>query len=510
VRRDAYIENDSGGFSVVSGSAVDRIIEDQRQNDEQFVRAHEALLLLLVGDDSLPVRIVVDEPLREDEKREWLARIRWRLNVLDGRVLVMGGFDPDVLGWWRDEHAPDEDGRGVAVAQVAPGTWDLDVYTYVGSMNGNTLLEQGPAPVGTWFRRDHPDRAFPLWLAHILDYGGAEDPGYEDQWRHSKESVADGTLVIDANTRGFVGLLFHFHKRPADEELDPYPDAGWFDSEAGARMPERCPLGIATTVEDPNLVSLAQKLWGTEPRQQESPSPFIKGDHVDIAATWAEAPKALSEGPVLLPLERFAHAWAAVALVTEGTPYAEVRVSNAQGWQPPESEWLHIDRTDNEVVISSPENFAGWGAWSHMSALSRALSGVPDGASIDLMTSHSEIDEDQPNDGRLRLAGRVSGGQWAIERATPELPAAEWRAAFEFIGDLFERQRINTPLPGQRVALTNSYEEWADFLGEDCITRDESGANVKDSDARTLVLIAQPVYRARFFKYWMSGLLDAD
>ena len=73
VRRDAYIENDSDGFSVVSGTAVDRI-EDGRQDDEQFVRAGHALLLLLVGDDSLPVRIVVDEPLSAEEEREWLAR----------------------------------------------------------------------------------------------------------------------------------------------------------------------------------------------------------------------------------------------------------------------------------------------------------------------------------------------------------------------------------------------------------------------------------------------------
>ena len=508
MRRDAYIENDSGGFSVVSGAAVDRIIADQRRDDGQFVRERQALLLLLVGDDSLPVRIVVDEPLRADEQREWLARIRWQLEVPDGRVLVMGGFDPDVLGWWRDANAPDQDGRGVAVAHVPPGTWDLDVYTYVGSMNGNTLLEQGPALAGAWFRRDHPNRPFPLWLAYLLDYSGTDDPGHEDDWRHSKRALAEGKLSIDTDTRGFVGLLFHLHKRPAHEQPDPYPDAAWFDSDAGARILEHCPLGIPATVEDPNLVSLAQTLTGSEPPRREAP--FIKGDHVDVRATWTAPADPLADGAVHLPLEQFWHAWAIAALGSEGTPAVEVRVSNAANWQPPESEWLHVDRGADEIVISSPENFAGWGAWWNMSALSRAVVGVPNGATIDLMTGFAEIDEDLPTEGRLRMSGDVAGGQWAIERATPELGTAEWRAAFAFIADLFERQRINTRTPGERVALQNSYEEWSDFLGEDCVTRDEGGANVNDSNARALVLIAQPVFRARFSRYWLADLLDAD
>ena len=63
MRRDEYIENDSGGFSVLAVVAVDAIIEDQRSDDFQFVAGHNAMLLELYGDDSLPVRIVVDEPL---------------------------------------------------------------------------------------------------------------------------------------------------------------------------------------------------------------------------------------------------------------------------------------------------------------------------------------------------------------------------------------------------------------------------------------------------------------
>ena len=140
MRRDVYIENDSGGFSVLAADAVDAIIEDQRSDDFQFVTGYKTLLLELYGDDSLPVRIVVDEPLTVDEQAQWLARASWRIDTSDGRMLVMGGFDPDVLSWWKDAGA-DGDGRGVAAFSAAPGSWRVDVYAHVGSMNGRAILD---------------------------------------------------------------------------------------------------------------------------------------------------------------------------------------------------------------------------------------------------------------------------------------------------------------------------------------------------------------------------------
>lgn len=37
MRRDAYIENDSGGVRVLAADAADAIIEDARSDDMQFV-----------------------------------------------------------------------------------------------------------------------------------------------------------------------------------------------------------------------------------------------------------------------------------------------------------------------------------------------------------------------------------------------------------------------------------------------------------------------------------------
>ena len=97
MRKDTYIENDSGALSILSGAAAEDIVRDARGHDLRFVENHQAMLLELDGDDSMPVRVVVDEPLTPDEENQWLARATWQLNIRDGRMLVMGGFDPDVL-----------------------------------------------------------------------------------------------------------------------------------------------------------------------------------------------------------------------------------------------------------------------------------------------------------------------------------------------------------------------------------------------------------------------------
>ena len=70
MRRDVYIDNDSGGFSVIAASAADAIIADDRSDDVQFASAHQVLLQMLYGDDAMPVRIVVDEPLTVEEEAQ--------------------------------------------------------------------------------------------------------------------------------------------------------------------------------------------------------------------------------------------------------------------------------------------------------------------------------------------------------------------------------------------------------------------------------------------------------
>ena len=258
MRRDVYIENDSGGFSVIAAEAAQDIIEDGRNDDLRFVQGRQAMLLALYGDDSMLVRVVADEPLQPEEEAQWLARATGRIRTTDGQVLVMGGFDPDALSSWLDESGGEGDGRGVASVRLPPGEWQVDIYAHVGSMNGRAILSDCGIPPGRAFRRDHPGRAFPAWLAHMLELSAEEDPGHEAHWRDLCGSVAAGRLVIDLASADAIGLLVHF-TRAASAEFDP-PESDWIEHDAGQRIPKPFPLGLPSDLPDPELEQFREEL----------------------------------------------------------------------------------------------------------------------------------------------------------------------------------------------------------------------------------------------------------
>ncbi|MGH7463443.1 MAG: hypothetical protein ACREMA_20740, partial [Longimicrobiales bacterium] len=145
-RRDVYVQNDSGGFSIIPSSAIARIIEDNRNDDLSIVVDHQAILVSLYGDDSFPARVVIGGALTADEDAEWIARATWKLNVPCGKVLLCGGFDPRLLDDWQ-HNGNDWDGS-VQPLEVPPGNYLVDVYTYRQTINGRFLDENWPTPLG--------------------------------------------------------------------------------------------------------------------------------------------------------------------------------------------------------------------------------------------------------------------------------------------------------------------------------------------------------------------------
>jgi hypothetical protein len=287
MRKDVYVSNDSGGMSILSRSVLERVIDDSRENDGAFVRAQEAILGSLVGDDSFIARVVVDEPLLEEEEREWIAHYRWALKVPCGTLLVAGGFDPDVLGQWL------EDGRhdGVQAVDVRPGTYLVDVYTYLHSMNGRVILEEmWQEKLGAWFRRDHPGRALPSWVAGELSMFNEEDPGHEAEWKDLAASVDAGTLDVEVDPLDWIGFLIHLQPFDASAPLTEPDDGDWFGAGQDLRRPAPFPLGVpAVEARDPEYREALSALVGEEatrpaagpePGRPEAPAedPFDSAD----------------------------------------------------------------------------------------------------------------------------------------------------------------------------------------------------------------------------------------
>lgn len=257
VRQDVFLENDAGGFAVLSSEAVPRAVEDGRQDDLGFVRRHEAVLCALVGDDSFIARVVVGEPLTPAEEAEWFTRIRWRLKVPCGRLVIGAGFDPDCLAEWNEERVADatedEDSATVRSIEVPAGEYLVDVLGYLHTMNGRVLIEQAwGEKLGPWFRRDHPGKPFPGWVAGELARSPEDDPGHEEEWRTLGAAVAAKKLQVDTSQLDWIGFLIHLRPLGPGAELSALPEDAWFAPEEGLRRPATCPLGIpADGARDP-------------------------------------------------------------------------------------------------------------------------------------------------------------------------------------------------------------------------------------------------------------------
>lgn len=265
MRYDCFIQNDSGGFSVLAGSALDRAIDDEREHDRQLVQDRQVILLMLEGDDSFPCRVVVGGELDKKEQSEWMAKVTWPLEITDGRLLVAGGFDPRVFEAFRDGDDVFED--SVHAFEVANGTWLVDVYTHRATISGRFLDEAWPERLGAWFRREHPTERFPAWMARELQLSPELDPGYEELWEDVRASIKSGRLDVDPEANSAIGYLVHLRPFDASEPVSSLPPDGWFGSDTGARTPLVCPTGLHTEVRNDEVDDIIAAARGEEERE---------------------------------------------------------------------------------------------------------------------------------------------------------------------------------------------------------------------------------------------------
>ena len=508
MRRDVFIANDSGGLSVIAADAADAIIQDARADDLRFVSEHKALLLELCGDDSMPVRIVVDEPLRPDEAEQWLSRASWRIDTTDGRLLVMGGFDPDVLAWWREETSSGEDGRGVALFEAGPGSWRVDLYAHVGSMNGRQILSEAAEKPGAAFRRSHPGRAVPLWLAKVLEFSGEGDPGYEELWQDLHGSVESGRLAVDTEDAGTVGFLVHV--TPWTGPAPEAPEGGWFGRDVNSRVPSLFPLGLSSDVIDPELASLRDRLLGRSELEPERPPASAVTEIIEV---WGGDPlKAIEGGPVSLSLSDAFYLYWMAGLTADSPPSFELWVTTSTAWNPPDAtpDFGVVTKGESTTAIGPAPDAGGWQVWWTARTISAALGAVPDRATIELAIAQKpdeleDTEDTNPAIGRAFYSGAVSGGMWTVTDASPSVSRETLQDALSFVRDLVEHQRIRVRGDAEREAFDAAALIYAPDKG--LLHWDGDAVSVAD-DERTLLLLAGPVFRARHGGQWPSDEVD--
>src|ERR1044072_1005400 len=65
---------------------------DDQQQLQQMIKNGAMMPMDLYQDDGYLVRVVVGE-LNEQEASEWTARVRWKLNIPCGQLLITGALD---------------------------------------------------------------------------------------------------------------------------------------------------------------------------------------------------------------------------------------------------------------------------------------------------------------------------------------------------------------------------------------------------------------------------------
>ena len=196
----------------------------------------------LYQDDGYSVRVIMGE-LNEQESEEWVARVRWKLNLSCGKMVVSGIADDEEDEFASMPSATElEDNSDLlqCYVEVPPGEYQVEVYSYAPGdlstcwgqiVNPDLFCPQAgiePEPLKDYFYRTRPHEKPPAWIACEIE----ED----DKKRQEHYEAARAMPCID-----FIVKL-----SPSINDL-PIPEFG----QDGClmwefRKPNRCPLGIAS------------------------------------------------------------------------------------------------------------------------------------------------------------------------------------------------------------------------------------------------------------------------
>ena len=119
---------------------------------------------------------------------------------------------------------------------------------------------------------------------------------------------------------------------------------------------------------------------------------------------------------------------------------------------------------------------------------------------------NKDDDEDRnPAAGRALYSGTVSGGRWQMTDASPAVPRDTLDDAMAFVRDVAKAGRLPVRSGPEREAFDAAA---AVFSPEEDSLRWEGGVvQLSEPEERTLLLLAGPVFRARFGAQWP---VDAD
>jgi hypothetical protein len=200
---------------------------------KKFIYENQAFLAMnLYQDDGYRVRVVMGE-LNPQEQEEWVARVRWKLNLSCGAMVVSGILDEDEEEFNNLPSVSEilEDDGLQCYVEVEPGIYQVEIYSYPpgdlstgwGQITGSGLFKPQPGiepeSLKDYFYRTRKPEEISAWI------------GYE--------ITEDAEQKVDANYIDFVIRVSPVIDDLTVPKLENDGAVSW-----EFRKPEKCPLGI--------------------------------------------------------------------------------------------------------------------------------------------------------------------------------------------------------------------------------------------------------------------------
>lgn len=214
-----------------SGLSADEIADKLQTEDDavinELLREGICLPLYFGADCELDKVVFIEGGLSEQEEAEWIGRIRSKLTVPCGEIMLMGGGMPeDFEDALVNFEPPDPHYRYFHKIKVEPGTYLVEVYAFIGSYAVNEDWEEKSADeFEQWWDESRPGRKRAEWIECFRE-----------------EEYVDGE---DLELQEYIIRIAPLKEEVEIPALDE--DTKWV-GDFEMRKPALCPLGLKSSM----------------------------------------------------------------------------------------------------------------------------------------------------------------------------------------------------------------------------------------------------------------------
>ncbi len=417
-RIDLDIYNEACAFSVADAAALNKIIDDENfdafhENPENMFHSAKVIAVELLQDDPFNARIMIGGNLNEEEM-EWVGKITGNLIITGDELLVSGGYDSDAFAEYFHEQGKSEFVNGISLDS---GTYRVDIYTYLNSINGEACFAQDEKDeaVVKWFRKEHPEQPYPRWMEWMLDTENVE-------------------IDLEEDKRQYIDFLIHLTLNDGNTKLSKISSDGFFEPGTGKRTLHSFPSGVRSNSLEP------YEEW-TDEREEtifdlfnfdQSSAVAIQNCQVGMTA------HPLKGGSLSCNVKDIVYLWYLGWFCDQ---YADIAVIAHVA----DGKWLYEEVRD-KFMDREQKKFTAvltrasiWICERAMQKIVDFLDNIPDGSTLELVSASTGAG----SAGNQLYRGVIENNKWHISHTSPVLDTEQFIAAREMCLEIGKERPVH-------------------------------------------------------------------